>query len=991
MSFAETVRSRFRFDKESPWHFYRMVFIYSLIVSACITIPFIIYELIKTGSAVFLYYGDYNAQQIPFYRHVVGAVHDGGFGWDWYTDLGSNFIGSYSYYMLGSPFFWLMACFPASWVPYLMAPMYMLKYIVAALLAYCYLQRFVKNKNYAVIGALLYSFCGFQIYNTFFNQFHDVVAFFPLLLIGMEEFVQNDRRGLFAAAVTVNALINYFMFAGQVVFCVIYFMFRISDKKFRITIKKFLWLAAEAVMGFMMAMFLFLPAALALSGNGRVGRTYTGSIGNLFEYLYKGIAGIFTGDKTDYFAKVKKELDTLFLWKHSGSLYWQRYGQIFESYFFPPDIPSRVNFFYGHETRWASISMYLPMFSMSGVFALFTVKGRKWLKKIIVFLVICSFFPLLNSLFFLFNSSYYARWLYMMTLMFALGTCVALEDARTRWKGPVAVNTAICTAVAVPLGLFWYYSADNKKYQLGYPPFMGRFVLYVGIALLGLALTARLIRLKRGTKAFTNSVLVCVCVMTVLYGCVHIINGKQHSHDSNFLVDDCIEAEIKLPDPEEEFYRIDQYRDSSISTIDNLGLYWHYPSMECFHTVVPPSIMEFYPKVKVERNVGSRADSSLYGLRAFLSVKYSFIRETSNKRKEVSSKDPDTGETVMTGEYTEKHNAKGFSYLETQNDFDIYINENFIPMGFAYDSFMTEGDFESAYGESERHLALCNYLVVPNDEADHYARFMTRVLGPHGEYSETAGKSVTVKDYLAANETNFKKSVEARRSMSCDSFEYSSSGFKAHIELEKTSVVFFSVPYEEYGWHAKVNGEEAEVLKVFYGFVAVKCEAGSSDIEFSYTTPGLLVGGRIKFDSAEITIPVSGLTITIAGLVLFLLYMAYFKYAKREKCEHGLVKNSYYDDMGAFDPPAEKKRRKRKKRGEAEEEPDGGGDGETVLEPIAAGTVSVAEVSGETAEAPEEDEETPAEETPGEDEETPAEEAPGEAGETPETESAEGE
>ncbi|MBR5746277.1 MAG: YfhO family protein, partial [Clostridia bacterium] len=141
MSFAETVRSRFRFDKESPWHFYRMVFIYSLIVSACITIPFIIYELFKTGSAVFLYYGDYNAQQIPFYRHVVGAVHEGNFGWDWYTDLGSNFIGSYSYYMLGSPFFWLMACFPASWVPYLMAPMYMVKYIVAALLAYCYLQR----------------------------------------------------------------------------------------------------------------------------------------------------------------------------------------------------------------------------------------------------------------------------------------------------------------------------------------------------------------------------------------------------------------------------------------------------------------------------------------------------------------------------------------------------------------------------------------------------------------------------------------------------------------------------------------------------------------------------------------------------------------------------------------------------------------------------------------------------------------------------------
>ena len=971
MSFAETVRSRFRFDKESPWHFYRMVFIYSLIVSACITIPFIIYELFKTGSAVFLYYGDYNAQQIPFYRHVVGAVHEGSFGWDWYTDLGSNFIGSYSYYMLGSPFFWLMACFPASWVPYLMAPMYMVKYIVAALLAYCYLQRFVKNKNYAVIGALLYSFCGFQIYNTFFNQFHDVVAFFPLLLIGMEEFVQNDRRGLFAIAVTVNALINYFMFAGQVVFCIVYFMFRVSDKKFRITIKKFLWLAAEAVMGFLMSMFIFLPAALALSGNGRVGRTYTGNIAELFENLFKGVKGWFTGDETDYFAKVKQELGTLFTWKHSGSLYWQRYGQIFESYFFPPDIPSRVNFFYGHETRWASISMYLPMFSMSGVFALFTVKGRRWLKKIVIFLILCSFFPLLNSIFFLFNSSYYARWLYMMVLMFALGTCVSLEDMRTRWKGPVAVCTAVCTAVAVPLGLFWYYSEDSKKYTLGYPPFMGRFVLYVGIALLGLALTAWLIRRKRGTKGFTNSVIICVCVMTVLYGCVHIINGKQHSHDSNFLVNDCIEAEINLPDPQKEFYRIDQYRDSSISTIDNLGLYWHYPSMECFHTVVPPSIMEFYPKVKVERNVGSRADSSLYGLRAFLSVKYSFIRQTSNKRTEVSSKDPDTGETVMTGEYTQKHKAKGFSYLETQNHFDIYINDNWLPMGFAYDEFMTQSDFESAYSESERHLALCSYLVVPDDKADFYSQFMTRVLGPHGEYSESEGKSVTVKNYLPANEAGFKQSVAARREMSCDSFDYSSSGFTAHIELDKAATVFFSVPYEEYGWSAKVNGEEAEVLKVFYGFVAVKCESGESEIEFAYTTPGLLVGGKLAFGDTEVTVPMSGLVLTLAGLVLFVLYMLYFKFAKREKCEYGLVKNSYYDDMGAFDPPAEKKRRKRGKKAKDEAPAEPAVTEIKAVEP----NRGTDETETEEAEgsAPEEDEET---ETDGDsDEMIPAEES----------------
>ena len=428
MSALTALRNKFKFDPESPWYFYRKVVWWSFIVSVCITVPFVIVEWVKTGSPVFLYYGDYNAQQICFYENCVRMVQEGSFGWDWVTDMGSNFIGSYSYYMLGSPFFWIMCLFPSSWAPYLMAPIYIVKYIVAAVIAYAYLQRFVKNKDYAVIGALLYSFSGFQIYNTFFNQFHEVVAFFPLLLIGMEEFVQNDRKGLFAIAVAINAVINYFMFAGQVVFCIIYFLFRMSSKSFRLTLGKFAGLILEAIIGFALSMFMFLPAASALMGNSRISSSYMDTISKLFENLGK-----------DDGEAALNNLKSLFYWRKSGEFYWQRYGQIFESYFFPPDIPSRVNFFSGHETRWASISMYLPMFSLSGVFALFTVKKRRWLKGLMIFLVVCSFVPLLNSIFFLFNSSYYARWLYMMILMFTLATVISLEDMRTKWRVPTAL------------------------------------------------------------------------------------------------------------------------------------------------------------------------------------------------------------------------------------------------------------------------------------------------------------------------------------------------------------------------------------------------------------------------------------------------------------------------------------------------------------------------------------------------------------------------
>ena len=872
----KTIRNKFKFNKESPWYFYKMVLLWSFILSACITIPFVIVEWIKTGSLIFLYYGDYNVQQICFYEHAIDMVQNGNFGWDWVTDIGSNFVGSYSYYMLGSPFFWIMCIFPATWAPYLMAPMYMIKYMVAAVIAYAYLQRFVKNKNYAVIGALLYTFSGFQIYNTFFNQFHDVVAFFPLLLIGIEEYIQNDRRGLFAIAVTINALINYFMFAGQVVFCVLYFFARIFCKSFRIDLKKFAGLAFEAVIGFVMAWFLFLPAANALMGNSRIENSYISNLKNYLDYSSAGDS-----------EKASEQLNKLFVWKNSGKFYWQRYGQIFESYFFPPDIPSRVNFFDGHGTRWASISMYLPMFAMSGVFAFFTVKKRTWLKVLISILIVSSFVPVLNGMFFLFNSSYYARWLYMMILMLCLATIIALEDTRTKWKAPTALMTFFCTSVAVPLGLIWHenqtvkelidYKKDGKSnwweiLELGFPPYRTRFWIYVGIAFLGIALTAFIIRRYRGTKFFDRAVLLGVSGMIVLYSCIHISNGKLYGDDSQFMVHEVIESKVELPDPHDEFYRIDQYMTKSSSgslsnkaKIDNLGIFWDYPTLECFHTVVPPSIMEFYPYIGVTRNVSSKPHNDLYGLRSFMSAKYSLIYTKNNSNSK--------GNKI--------HNTYGFEYLESQNGYDIYENTNYIPMGFAYNDFITETDFERLYTEDNRHIVLCKYLVVPDDMADYYSQFMTRAVGG-----------------TATTKAMFEQSVEDRKAMACSEFNYSSDGFDAKITLDKPNVVYFSVPYEANGWTATVNGKEKEVLKVTYGFVAVECEAGENEIVFDYSTPGFAVPCTLTVSETEFDMP-GGLWWSLGAVVIYIGYMLYFILIKKHKARCRFFSFEDYDDCGS--------------------------------------------------------------------------------------------
>ncbi len=815
-------------NTKSKYYYYKQVFLYSLVVACIITVPFVVVEWIKTGHPVFLYYGDYNAQQICFYRHAVECVHNGSLRWDWLTDLGSNFVGSYSYYMLGSPFFWFMCLFPASCAPYLMGPVYIIKYVCAALIAYAYLQRFVKNKYYAVLGSLLYAFCGFQIYNTFFNQFHEVVALFPLLLLGMEELVNNDRRGLFAVAVALNAMCNYFMFAGQVVFCIMYFIARILCKDFNITLGKLGALVFEAVLGVVMSLCLFLPGGLALVGNTRVARSYD-------------------------------EIANMLVWHSSNHPYWYRYGHILESLFFPPDIASRTNFFYGHSERWASNAAYVPMFGLTGLFALLGQKKcRTWLKVLCIVLLVCMFVPILNSSFVLFNSSYYARWIYIAIFMLVLATIIALDRPTTRWKGAILTYLAASAAIFIPIGLRWYSDVNETKldFKLGSTPFPERMWLCVLVVLVSCGFMWFMFTRKRGKELFEKTLLLGMCCIIVVYSAIHITNGKQHSWSSDFMVDRAINGNVELPQ-DEDFYRIDFYRDDNTSTLDNLGLYWGYPSIECFHTVVPASIMTFYPKIGVSRSVGSRAETELYGLRGFTSVKYSFVNKASTKKNDI----------------------EGWTYYGNQAGFDIYTNDNYIGMGFYYTEFMTETQFEKV-AKADRHALLCRYLVVPDSEAEYYSRFMTEV-----KYKDD--------NYLSANYANYVASVEDRREMTVDGFEYDSHGFKAQISLDEPQIVFFSVPDDQSikfeilgvtidlggGWTATVNGQKTDIKTVTYGFMAVECGAGDNVIEFCYVAPGLVIG----------------LICTGAGILILIVYLL-IRRKLGKKPSYKFFSESYYSD-----------------------------------------------------------------------------------------------
>ncbi len=737
--------------------------------------------------------GDLIEQQLPFLAETRRLLRGNPFGYSFSTFLGTGAVSGYAFYTLGSPFVWPLALLPQAALPYAVSAMAVAKHAVCMLCAFLYLRRMLQSGRLALLGAALYTFSSFTVVNTQFYHFTEVVAFFPLILLGMEDAMGDaPHPGALALACGLNALTNYYFMFSSALLAALYFACRLfsADWASARTPRRVLLALFECAAGCALAGALLLPAARAMLS---ITRTGAGDVPLL--------ARRYT------LSTLLERLRALLMPIESGV----------------------VHAVYGDTPSWSSTAAYLPVFGLTGAVAFMTMpRGKRgerrpggWLRALLALLAVASAVPALCGLFALETNTAYTRWWYGLAMALTLATLYALRGATLQtWRRAFAACVAACCLLLLPAlptqgmldamrsagGPLARVAAFCQNRRTGaYAPLALR-VLAPALALLGggamLALLARRLR-PRAALALVCAV---ACVQYTAYIAVGdraLLSGGEAPGEGVYTLRELAEPTLSaLALPEEDgggYVRIDHG-----DMLRNYGLLLGRSSLTSFSSLRTSAVGRFVEMAGFgyDESTTVKPPDGGEALRVYLSV--------SEYHQLCGESMPD-----------------GYVYDREENGFPVYVNPDALPMGFL--KTCVTGTHDQPMSGDALPATLLAAAALDADALARWDGLLPRL------------------DVYAI--PDWRESAARLRENACDRFEVSPSGFTAHIDAKEAGLLVFTIPYDK-GFSATVDGRAAEIVPCDVAFMAVYVEPGEHEIAFAYRTRGLAAGVALSLFSA---------------------------------------------------------------------------------------------------------------------------------------------
>ncbi len=229
-----------------------------------------------------------NMQQVaPLYSHLWDVLHGEASLWfDWYTGLGTNVSMSVSAFSMLSPFNLLLLIVPRNLILESMSIYTIIKMVFMAVAMYAYIAGKFPRLSYTLktAFALMYAFGAYVLlYGSCFTCWMDIVAFFPLLMMGCDIMLERGKKALYIVMLALIFIINYYVSAMALIYILFISAAHLFTKCEAKERKNKVWnLGIGTVCGLGLSAFVLLPVFIQLSGSQRGN---SGGSGIIWQYI----------------------------------------------------------------------------------------------------------------------------------------------------------------------------------------------------------------------------------------------------------------------------------------------------------------------------------------------------------------------------------------------------------------------------------------------------------------------------------------------------------------------------------------------------------------------------------------------------------------------------------------------------------------------------------------------------------------------------------
>ncbi len=591
-----------------------------------------------------------------FFRNLL-AGHPKLVMWDMSLGYGADILSTLNYYAIGDPLNLLYGFVSPKNTETMYDFMILLRMYLAGITFIMYARKMKKRSYGTVIGALVYVFSGFCFRLGLRHPFFiNPMIYFPLLCLGIEKIYQRERPYVFIFAVCVSAMSNYYFLYMLTIFAVIYAWIRFYKYTEENKMKNF-----------------FLTIL-------KFGMYYTLGIAMAAVILLPSVIG-FLGN-----GRYGNGVD----WK-SLIVYPGKYYLLF------------IENFIGYGNMGSNTNAgYLPIV---GIVVLFTLFSQRMKHKKYRVAFIASIIALILPIFgYAFNGFSYAnnRWAFALSFIVALLTAEMyprLFVMSKRQQIGIGAGIIIYTVFCIIVNASGEEILKNKGIMAACGLIAVFYILLLIFQRLGYDTQKRIVRV---------SMAILLLISVGVHG-YYRFDPKGYAYTQEFmdqgqayrtLKEDNIRMLSKVNDPSVYRVHAEGYR------YKNYGLINHLNTISGYYSITAKCVTDTikgYDTLGMQYADKYKGVDQRLGLLSLAGVKYITVAHNSQVAKDVSSKGD-----VPYG--VEKQSKKG--------NITLYKNKYALPFAYAYDSYMTEQQYEQLNGIGKEQAMLAQIILNqhPADE-----------------------------------------------------------------------------------------------------------------------------------------------------------------------------------------------------------------------------------------------------------------------------------